>query len=87
MPLRDISAKWKSFGWKLMQVDGHSMHQLVLALHLAKLKRLNLPQVILAQTIKGKGVSFMENDNSWHQKAITDDEMKIAEKELRGKIL
>lgn len=87
MPPRDISAKWKSFGWDLMQVDGHSMYQLVFALHLAKSKHLGLPKIILAETVKGKGVSFMEDDNSWHQKAITDEQMRITEKELTGKML
>jgi transketolase len=86
MPLRDISAKWKSFGWDIVQVDGHSMYQLVFSLHLAKSKHLGLPKVILAETVKGKGVSFMEDDNSWHQKAITDEQMRIAEKEFTGKI-
>jgi len=80
----DTSLKWKSFGWDVIHIDGHSIQQLIFALHLFKSKHHNLPKVILAETLKGKGVSFMENNNSWHQKAITDEQFKIAKKELKG---
>ena len=83
MPLRDISKKWESFGWKSKEIDGHNFRDIFSALDWAKEKE-KIPKVIIAHTIKGKGVSFMETDNSWHQKALTEEQMKIAAKELKN---
>ena len=79
--LNPIVEKWSSFGWNVLEIDGHSMQQIISALNLAVLHRGN-PTVIIAHTIKGKGVSYMENDNSWHQKAPTLEQLEIARQEL-----
>jgi len=75
-PLKD---KWLAFGWNVIEVDGHSFGQLNGALNHEDDGR---PTVILAQTTKGKGVSFMENDNVWHYKPPTEVQMRLALAEL-----
>lgn len=76
-PLED---KWKAFGWDVHRIDGHDMDQvyktLMLPLHDKK------PRVIIADTIKGKGVSFMEGKTSWHGVAPSDEDYEKALKEL-----
>jgi transketolase len=72
MPLRDLSAKWAAFGWNVIECDGHDIAALDSAFDLAESVR-GVPSVIIAHTIKGKGVSFMEGQASWHGKAIDDD--------------
>jgi len=79
--LNPIVEKWSSFGWNVIEINGHSMRQIISALNLAVLHR-GSPTVIIAHTIKGKGVSYMENDNSWHQKAPTLEQLEIARQEL-----
>lgn len=83
MPLFPFVEKWRSFGWNTIEIDGHDMHQIVCALEIAT-QRKQQPSVIIANTVKGKGVSYMENDNSWHQKAPTKEQFEIALRELGG---
>ena len=82
MPSEDIKAKWCAFGWDAEQIDGHDMSQILYSLNLAKYKKMGYPKVVIANTVKGKGISFMENNNSWHQRALTKDEWLIAKEEL-----
>lgn len=77
MPLGDIVAKWKAFGWQVKEIDGHNMREIYDSLKESK-NNFNGPVVILAHTIKGKGVSFMENKVEWHAKKITRKELEIA---------
>ena len=72
--------RWTSFGWDVVEVDGHDLKQLLDAFLLEHDK----PKVIIAHTVKGKGVSFMENKLEWHYKSPNDDEFMIAKKELGG---
>ncbi len=77
-PLKD---KWKAFGWEVREIDGHNFEEIEKSLvnpppHEKK------PMVIIARTIKGKGVSFMEGDNIWHYKAPSEGEYQRALKEL-----
>lgn len=81
MNLNPFPAKWQAFGWQVIEVDGHSIPQLLQAFDKAK-KVKGQPVVILAHTIKGKGVSFMENNNNFHGKAPNAEEVKLALKEL-----
>ncbi len=83
IPLEPFGMKWAAFGWNVMEIDGHTMEEIVSALELAVLRK-GQPTVILAHTIKGKGVSFMENDNSWHQKAPNREQFEQAMAELGG---
>ena len=80
MDLGDITAKWRAFGWQVQEVDGHDLRQLCRALDRAGGD--GLPCMIVAHTIKGKGVSFMENNVAFHGKAPTPEETERALKEL-----
>ena len=82
MNLDPFNKKWQAFGWHVTEVDGHDLTQLTQAFNRAKLIK-KQPTVIIAHTIKGKGVSFMENNPDFHGKAPTAAEVKIALKELK----
>ena len=81
MPMGDIGAKWRAFGWHVIAIDGHDVGQISDAVDAAKQVR-GQPTVILAKTIKGKGVSFMEGKSAWHGKPISKDEYSNAMQEL-----
>jgi transketolase len=81
MNLDPFPAKWQAFGWHVIEVDGYSIPQLTQAFDRAK-KIKRQPTVIIAHTIKGKGVSFMENNPDFHGKAPNAEEVKLALKEL-----
>lgn len=83
MPLAPLKAKYMTFGWKVFVINGHNMKQIVSTLNKAK-KFTKQPVVIIAETILGKGVSFMENRYEWHGKAPNDTETKKALAELRN---
>lgn len=79
----DLSAKFHEFGWNVIEVDGHDMESVVEAYKLAQQFK-GKPSVIMANTVKGKGVSFMENDCSWHGNAPSKDQLAQALKEIGG---
>ncbi len=81
MNLEPLNKKWEAFGWRVIEVDGHDLTQLFNAFEQAKLVR-GQPTVIIAHTVKGKGVSFMENNPDFHGKAPSAAEVEIALKEL-----
>jgi transketolase len=81
MGLDPFAAKWQSFGWKVIEVDGHSIPKLIEAFKEAQ-KVKGQPAVIIAHTIKGKGVSFMENNPDFHGMAPNTIEVELALKEL-----
>jgi len=81
MNLDPFPAKWQAFGWQVIEVEGHSIPQLSQAFDKAK-KIKGQPAVIIAHTVKGKGVSFMENNPHFHGTAPTAEEVKLALKEL-----
>lgn len=70
MPLEPLTAKWHAFGWHVLETNGHDFSQIFLALEEAKAAR-GRPSVIVAHTVKGKGVSFLENALGWHGKALS----------------
>ncbi len=75
--------KWRAFGWLVREIDGHNMAEIVEALEWAKAQQdQELPVMIIAHTIKGKGVSFMENNNEFHGRAPTPEELEQALTEL-----
>jgi transketolase len=82
MNLDPFPAKWRAFGWKVIEVDGHNIAKLLAAFKEAR-KVKGRPTVIIARTVKGKGVSFMENNNDFHGKAPNAIELEIALKELK----
>jgi transketolase len=81
MSLSSLSEKWRAFGWNACEVDGHSIEQLSAALSRDFLPE-DKPTAIIAHTVKGKGVSFMEDDNNWHYRIPTEDEVAAAAQEL-----
>lgn len=78
--LEPLDEKWRSFGWDVQRIDGHDLHAIDTAL--ANTFLAEKPQAIIADTIKGKGVSFMEDDNNWHYRIPTVEEVARAAKEL-----
>jgi transketolase len=82
VPLEPIADKWRAFGWTVLDVDGHAMLPLVEALEEARARSADGPVVVVARTIKGKGVSFMEGRHEWHGKAPNDKEFELAMKEI-----
>ncbi|MHB9038003.1 MAG: transketolase [Armatimonadota bacterium] len=81
MNVNPIVDKWTAFGWRVLECDGNSIPEVVNALQWASTSD-GKPSVIVAHTIKGKGVSFMEGNIGWHSKVISDDEMRAALLEL-----
>ncbi len=74
----DVAAKFAAFGWEAAEVDGHDIPALVSALSAAKADRSGKPHVLVARTVKGKGVSFMENQAGWHGKAPNAEQTQTA---------
>tara|TARA_Y100001935_G_C17258366_1_gene484939 strand:- start:24 stop:839 length:816 start_codon:yes stop_codon:yes gene_type:complete len=79
--LEPFRSKWESFGWHVIEVDGHNHEELTHALR-PDVSPSGKPLCILAHTTKGKGVSFMENNNLWHYRTAQDEEYEEARKEL-----
>ena len=79
MPLKE---KWKAFKWNVIEIDGHSFKEIHQAFKKFYLER-KKPTVIIANTIKGKGVSFMEGSPAWHSKVLDENSYFNAMKELR----
>ena len=77
-----FSDKWEAFGWNAIEIDGHDFDAIFDALDEARETK-GIPTVIIAHTLKGKGVSFTENKNEYHGRALTEDEMKRAMAELQ----
>ena len=81
MELEPLSDKWKAFGWNVLEVDGHDLKDMIKTLEEAKTVE-SRPTVIIAHTVKGKGVSFMENNPAFHGKAANEEQYHQALKEL-----
>lgn len=85
MPSEPLDAKFAAFGWNVIKADGHDFGSLRAALAAAKAEK-GRPSVILAKTVKGKGVSFMENDAGWHGKAPNAEQYEQAMAELNAAV-
>lgn len=81
MPLKSLAEKYKSFNWHVLEINGHDIKQIIKVLNKAK-KIQNKPVVILANTIPGKGVDFMENKYEWHGKVPNQEEKEDAIEQL-----
>lgn len=81
MDIEPLEEKIKAFKWNVLRIDGHDMDQIVKALETAR-KTKGMPTMVIADTIKGKGVSFMENINKWHGSSPSSEELKKALEEL-----
>ena len=82
MNIYPINQKFKAFGFEVIEIDGHDIKQIIDALEKAKTIK-QKPTVIIAKTIKGKGISFMENMAEWHGKAPNEEQYNIAMSELQ----
>jgi len=82
--LEPLEEKWRSFGWECASVDGHAMGELVAALEYARERAARGPVALIARTVKGKGVSFMEGRWEWHGKAPGDEEYRRAVAEVES---
>jgi transketolase len=79
MNIGDLESKWSSFGWEVISLDGHDINAIINAI---SKKVSSKPKVIIANTIKGKGISFMENNNTWHHNRLTQSTYDQAISEL-----
>jgi len=89
MPIEPIAEKWKAFGWGVIEINGHDMQQIVTAFEEARrleVESQQRPVFILARTVKGKGVSFMENQTEWHGAAPKPEEAEMARQEISQRI-
>ncbi|WP_457611775.1 transketolase [Methanocaldococcus sp.] len=82
MSLGDLKEKFRAFGWDTFEIDGHNFKEIIETIEKAKSLKNDKPKAIIAKTIKGKGVSFMENNVSFHGKAPNEEQLKQALKEL-----
>lgn len=85
MPSEPLDEKFRAFNWNVLKIDGHDFEQILSALDSARNFK-GKPTAILASTVKGKGVSFMENQAGWHGKAPNDEQFAVAKAELEAKI-
>lgn len=83
--LGDLCAKWHEFGWNVIELDGHDMASVIRAFKMAKAVR-GKPTVLMANTVKGKGVSFMENDCNWHGNAPSAEQLEKALAEINAEV-
>jgi transketolase len=84
MPLNPLPEKWRAFGWNVFEMDGHDFEQIFETVELAR-KSQGKPTMIIANTIKGKGVSFMENQAEWHSGPPTMEQYVRALEELNAR--
>lgn len=83
MPLGNLVAKWEAFGWNVLECDGNNLQALAAAFD-AALSHKGQPTLLLAHTVKGKGVSFMEGTSKWHGQVVDDESYRLAMAELGG---
>jgi transketolase len=85
MPIDPVPDKWRAFNWHVLEIDGHNMEEVVSALESAKTIK-GKPTIIVAHTVKGKGVSFMENVAAWHGKAPSAEQREQALEEISQQV-
>ncbi|MEN8078561.1 transketolase [Clostridioides difficile] len=85
MNIDPIDQKFLAFGWNVIKIDGHDLNSIANAIDQAKVTN-GKPTIIIAKTIKGKGVSFMENNAGWHGTAPNEEQRKFAIEELEGSV-
>ena len=82
---QNVAARWRAFGWWVVEIDGHSISEILEACAQARTNaREGQPGIIIARTVKGKGVSFMEGDYNWHAKPPEDEDCRLALEELQA---
>jgi transketolase len=84
LPMEPIDGKFRAFNWEVMVMDAHDMREVLLTLSKAKLMRTGKPICIIAKSVKGKGVGFMENKREWHGKPPSDEQYRQACEDIAG---
>lgn len=84
--LGDVGEKYRAFGWNVVEVDGHSVPALVAALDSLPAPDSDIPTVLICHTVKGHGVSFMENDAAWHSGKLSPEQYSQAMREVLGEV-
>ncbi len=79
--LNPLADKFRSFNWDVLEIDGHDHEQILQSVQTVAADK-SRPTMVIAHTVKGRGVSFMEDDNNWHYRIPTKDEIILAKKEL-----
>lgn len=87
MAMNNMSAQWSSLGWESQEIDGHSISELQSVLSLFSSSRNDQPKVVIANTTKGKGISFMENQPKWHHARLTESQLQAAIEELENVVV
>jgi transketolase len=80
-PQENPADRWQAFGWHTEEIDGHDLEQIITACGQARVAS-GAPTLIIARTVKGKGISYMEGDYSWHSRPVTDEDLRLARQEL-----
>jgi transketolase len=83
MPVEPLLAKFQAFGWNAIEIDGHAMQQIIGSLRRATMVK-GRPTIVIAHTVKGKSISFMENRAAWHASSLTQEECERALAELQA---
>ena len=86
MALEPFADKWRAFGWNTVTIDGHDMNAILDAIDALPAPDSDVPTVIIGKTVKGHGVSFMENNAGWHGKAPNDEQYAQAKAEVEAKL-
>ena len=84
MNLDNFKSKWESFGWEVAEVDGHNIKELYHVFSACNQSSNGKPRIIIANTVKGKGVSFMENNKDWHHSVLSQKQYDMAVQEIRS---
>ena len=84
MPSGDLAAKFRAFGFQTVEIDGHSMKEITGAVSFLQTQENGMPKCVVCRTVKGKGVSFMENVAEWHGMAPNEEQYRQAMRELEG---
>ena len=83
MPEEDLPARWRSFGWRVIDIDGHNRREIRAAFENINFSLSGQPTVVIARTVKGKGVSFIEGHGPWHHKIPDAEEYDAIMEELQ----
>ena len=83
LKLEPLNDKWKSFGWDVFSCNGHNIQELLNIFEKIKVEKNGKPKIVIANTIKGKGVSYMEDVTRWHNTMPDKDQIEIARKDLK----
>ncbi len=85
LKLEPLGKKWESFGWDVYNVDGHNIEHLINTFEKTKTNKNGKPKIVIAKTIKGKGVSYMEDVTRWHNTMPNEEQIEIARRDLEIK--